>query len=703
MNHPLHEQVFTHAPRKQLITSIWIIPVAVLLIVGATLSRVTYDEYHQAQESEYRLLEAHARYADVQIASALSNISHLLANVANERLANPPLRNHAFEATLTRHLRDLPEIGTLLVTDARGRVEFSTKSSIKGYDASKQAYFTEHFDRAQQSKLFISRPDKTLLGVTAVTLTLPIVDAGHHFAGVVGVTVDYNYFAGALRSVNPEDSASVTVVINQYGDLVYRRLDPEKYFGFNAIKISKVFQEHLRAGTQVTRHIGPSYQNGKTRLFLIRRINDTGLNLILSRQQDEVLAEWRRNLVTHTLIFVFTTAVMLFLAWVAQRRQSQLLAAAVALRSAKEAAEVANSAKSHFLAAASHDLRQPLHALALLVSVLKHRHGNESSMKIIKPIEASIQALKELLDALLDISKLDAGIVIPKKQAVSIDALMGRLESEFRMQIEAKHLKFRIRRSQKNVRTDPTLLMVMLRNLLSNAYHHTKQGGILLGCRSHLDHLLIQVWDTGKGIPVEEQGRIFQEYYQVDNPERDRHKGLGLGLSIVDRIAKLLGHRITVRSRIGKGSMFEIAVPLAREAPSLPRKSTDAIAPVSPVNILIIDDDPIVSQSTVMLLESLGYHAIAAESAEDALLKIRGHLPDVILADYRLRNSQTGIDAIATIRASLEISVPGILVTGDTLPERLREANASGYPLLHKPVDPDELNAHIKRLLVKSS
>ncbi|MFA7243497.1 MAG: ATP-binding protein [Sulfuricellaceae bacterium] len=706
MINSLYQRIFPQSPRKPFLSSIWIVPVAALLIVGVTLAWVSHDKYQQTHESEYRLLEAHALYAEVQVAGALRGVGRLLNKVAEERLMTQPLRNdREFAAMLAKRLRDRSTIGALFVTDSDGRVMSSSNPSLHGYDISQQAYFTAHLDAhldsARQPELYLSRPDKSLLGVTAITLTMPIIDGARNFVGVVGGAIDFNFFIKALKPVHPADSASVSVIINRDGDLIYRRFDPEKFFGKNVAKVSQVFQEHIRAGMAVTRHIGPSAIDGKTRLFVTRRIEESGLSVILSRGQDEVLANWRRNQFIHGLIFLFTAAVMLFLARVAHRRQSLLRASTEALREAKEAAEQANAAKSHFLAAASHDLRQPLHALSLLVSVLKHRHGNESNMKVIKPIEASAQALKELLDTLLDISKLDAGVVVPQKQAVSVDALLARLESEFALQIDGKGLKFRIRRARKTVYTDPTLLMEILRNLMSNACHHTRQGGILLGCRVRRELLAIQVWDSGKGIPEEELENIFREYYQVGNPERDRHKGLGLGLSIVERVAKLLGHCIRVRSRLGRGTMFEISVPLVGVAPSLTKRLEDTAVAHALSNILVIDDDPVVLQGTTMSLEIQGYHPVAAQSAAEALLKIGDHAPDLIIADYRLRDGKTGIEAIGIIRSQLGKSVPAILVSGDTLPARLREANASGFQLLHKPVDPDELNRQIKRLLVK--
>lgn len=328
MTNPPHDQVVPHASRKRFFSAVWLIPFAVILIVGAAITKVTFDSYEQAMESEYRLLDAHARYAGLQVERALGNIDHLLGTIAGQRGAGLAPQGEALDAMRGGHLRDFSGAGALLVADAAGRVEFSSNPSISGADVSRQAFFTAHLDRARTPGLFISRPDAALLGTAAITLSRPIFDAGHRFAGVVGITIDYKYFASALRPVNPEDSASVTVVINQYGDLVYRLFEPEKFFGKNVAQVSTVFQEHLRAGKQVTRHLGPSALDGKTRLFLVRNVKDSGLSLILSRQQDEVLSEWRRNLVVRVLVFLSAASVTLFLSGLAQRREGQVLAAA---------------------------------------------------------------------------------------------------------------------------------------------------------------------------------------------------------------------------------------------------------------------------------------------------------------------------------------------------------------------------------------
>ena len=316
--------------RSQFFWDIGAIPIAVLLIVGATLGWVAYDEYQQTQVSEYRLLEAHARNADVQVAVALDEIDHLLNKIAKQitdtQSGNRSPQDKTFAAVLDQHREDIPELGTLLLTDATGRIRAATNAVIVGKDISSEPYFVAHLDRGKTPKLFMSRPDKRLLGVTTVACTLPIFGNDHQFLGIVGVAIEFKFFPRVLQAINSDDSASMSVIYNRDGDIVYRRDEPERFFGFNIAKVSKVFQEHSSAVRQVTRHIGPSAQNGKTRLFLVMDVGNTGLSLILSRQFDEVLAKWRRNIVIYALIFVFTTMVVSFLAIIAARSKREVLA-----------------------------------------------------------------------------------------------------------------------------------------------------------------------------------------------------------------------------------------------------------------------------------------------------------------------------------------------------------------------------------------
>lgn len=300
---------------------------AVLLIVGAILVWVSHDEYRRSQDAEYRLLEAHARNADLQVARALGVVDGLLEQVAEDWGAGKGAEGGTFAASLEKRRRELPELGSLLVTDGSGRVVAATVDRLRGRDLSAAPYVAAHLGTDGSRRMFMSRPGKELLGVPAVVLTRPWLDRAGRVRGVVGATIGFRFFPQVLAAINPDDSASATVIFNRDGDLLLRRADPEKFFGHNIAKTSSVFREHFAQGGQVTRHIAPSAIDGETRLLLVRDVEGTGLSLILSRQLDHVLAQWRRNAISYGLIFFFTSLVVIALAVVAARNRRQVLAA----------------------------------------------------------------------------------------------------------------------------------------------------------------------------------------------------------------------------------------------------------------------------------------------------------------------------------------------------------------------------------------
>jgi PAS domain S-box-containing protein len=376
-----------------------------------------------------------------------------------------------------------------------------------------------------------------------------------------------------------------------------------------------------------------------------------------------------------------------------------------ALKAAKLEAERANLAKSRFFAAASHDLRQPLHTIALYLPLLSKRVADAKSAEIVDSIATASGAMGDLLDSLLDISKLDAGVVTPNVTVVAVTPLFEKLAREFRVQAEAKGVALRAVAVDAAIETDPVLLERILRNLLTNAVRHTARGKILLGARRRGDRLRIEVWDSGIGIEEGQRERIFQEFYQVGNPERDRAQGLGLGLAIVERLSRLLGHPLRVRSVPGKGSMFSVEVPLARATPQpeVPDMPSGRSSPrdLAGTLVVLVDDDPQVLKGTTALLEEWGCSVIAAETIGSALTRIdqSTRAPDLILADLRLRGEETGVMAIQLINQFAGCRAPAAIITGDTDPERIREATRSGYPTLHKPVDVAELRALVEERL----
>ena len=368
----------------------------------------------------------------------------------------------------------------------------------------------------------------------------------------------------------------------------------------------------------------------------------------------------------------------------------------------KEAAEQANLAKSRFLAAASHDLRQPLHALSLFAGMLDARLQGKDEREIVNSINHSVTAVENLLNALLDISRLDAGAVIPKREVFPLGEMLARLADEYEPQARAKGLKLVVESPDAGIESDPTLLETILRNLLSNAIRYTNEGSVTL--RVHTDHRRVQVeiTDTGVGIPMEHREDIFREFHQLHNPERDRSKGLGLGLAIVKRLTQLLGHPLTLQSVPGQGSTFVLgierahSIPAQNPAPSTPVRSEEALPAI---RVLVIDDEASIRHATAMLLESWGIPVDTVESAEAALARIAetGLRPDAIIADYRLRDGATGVEAILRIHAQTGHRVPAVIMTGDTAPERLKEIDASGFGVLHKPVSPARIRAFVQK------
>ena len=372
------------------------------------------------------------------------------------------------------------------------------------------------------------------------------------------------------------------------------------------------------------------------------------------------------------------------------------------LETEKTIAQKAVIAKSRFLAAASHDLRQPLHAMGLFLSALRNREADTKQLTIIDDMTKSAQALNGLFNSLLDVSRLDAEIIEFNPTHVSVVELFDRLRAQFNHQAQEKNLTLIVDAKNCVLYSDSILLERILRNLLANAIQYTHRGRVILSCEAQDNGSgLISLTDTGIGIPDDELDEVFSEYYQLSNSERNRQKGLGLGLAIVKRLCELMAIPMRIRSELGQGTVFELDVPEGDSA--LVEKPPTNAEPVSVAGrrVLVIDDEPQVLQSMKHMLEDWGCQVLLAESARNALqiIALSDELPDLIFSDYRLANNLNGVDAVAAVRESLDADIPAIIVTGDTSPERLKEVSASDLQLLHKPVSADELHRVLSQLL----
>lgn len=370
---------------------------------------------------------------------------------------------------------------------------------------------------------------------------------------------------------------------------------------------------------------------------------------------------------------------------------------------ARLAAEEANVAKSRFLAAAGHDLRQPLHALGFFVDALQEHSLSSDGRTVLANIRRSVDAMEDLFNSLLDVSRLDAGIVRPRIATIPLAPLMERVRTEYQPLASQKNLTFKVMDNTLFVRSDPVLLERIMRNLVANAVHYTDRGRIILGARRIADTVRIEVWDSGRGIPKDKHREIFQEFRQLHNPERDRRKGLGLGLAIVERLVKLLDHDLELRSQLGKGSVFTVTVPRGRREEFVPGEADGQIVidrDVANSLILVVDDEPDVLDSMMALFRKWRCEVVVAESCKQMLEKLVSvqRTPDLIVSDYRLRGEESGIDVVARLREEFNAQVPALLITGDTGMEQLREAEESGLHVLHKPLNPSRLRALIANL-----
>ncbi|MCF7989858.1 MAG: hybrid sensor histidine kinase/response regulator [Thiohalocapsa sp.] len=370
-------------------------------------------------------------------------------------------------------------------------------------------------------------------------------------------------------------------------------------------------------------------------------------------------------------------------------------------------AERANAAKTRFLAAASHDLRQPIHALGLSFSALSHEVSGERARGLVAQVEGCIAAVTKMLEALLDISKLDAGVVRPEYASVDAGELLRRLEAELSTLAQQTGNRLRLRlpaRPLPALRTDPAMLESILRNLIGNALSYTRDGGVLVALRRRAAGVEIAVVDNGIGIAGHQLEEIFTEFRQLHDGRREGNQGLGLGLSIVKRLSALLGCRIQVRSRQGRGSCFRLTIPGPLLAPqAAPAVSGErvggAVSWLGPAaRVLVVDDDALVRDAMAALLSGWGYRVHCAEHLEQALALGAREGYDVAILDYRLGDGVTGADVLEALQRQRGGPVPALLVTGDTAPDRLQEAQALGLPLLHKPVKPARLRAALRHL-----
>ncbi|GGY30967.1 hybrid sensor histidine kinase/response regulator [Rhodanobacter panaciterrae] len=384
-----------------------------------------------------------------------------------------------------------------------------------------------------------------------------------------------------------------------------------------------------------------------------------------------------------------------------EQRTAELSEALVATAHARRAAETANISKTRFLAAASHDLLQPLNAARLFTSALRQHLGLDAEASgLAERIDASFRAAEDLLDALLDTSRLDAGSYRPDVGGFALAELFDSLQAQFAVLAEQRGLRLRVASTTLAVRSDPQLLRRILQNFLSNALRYTSKGGVLLGARRVGDEVRIEVWDSGPGIAAEQRARIFDEFQRLEQPSPWGEKGLGLGLSICDRLAGILGHRLDLHSKVDHGSCFAVSVPRNEAVPAR-RHEVQRSGPDKqlPLTVLCLDNDATILDGMRALLGRWGVDCRIALDVEQASRELARGPIDLILADYHLADGVDGLQALQQLRGVLDELPPVAMITADGSSELKQRARALGYPVLHKPVRPAALRALLTALL----
>ena len=393
------------------------------------------------------------------------------------------------------------------------------------------------------------------------------------------------------------------------------------------------------------------------------------------------------------------------------RVQFENLSLVEELQRQKERAETANRAKTRFLASANHDLRQPVHALSLMTYAARDELVSPRGKKLYDSMNRTVRSLSQLLESLLDLSRLDAGAMTVQRENVNLKNLGAQLLTEFLPLAQRKELRIGIGPFDYAVYTDVALVERILRNLVSNAVRYTNEGGVLIGCRRRGTDVLVEVWDTGVGIADEDTDLVFTEFYQGNNPDHDRTQGLGLGLSICKRISDLLGHEFTCRSVAGQGTVFRLRLPLSNQVILPDHGSSDSSDmhkdSFAGKSVLVIDDERMVREALSEVMHDWGAKAVIASGGLEALSKLGEDdniIPDCIICDYRLGGDENGLSAIKMIRDATGIKeMPALILTGDTAPDLVKEFDKSEFAVLHKPVHPEELYSYLSEMLDQDS
>lgn len=695
-----------------------VLMVAPLLLFSAA---VFWADYHEEERRSEELARAVAQAADERINWTMRSVDLLLQHVAEYAAQAGQEDADTVRTVLAIQGNAMPELGLLLLTNADGRRWVADRHDPRFADVSDRQFFTVQRSLYASRQIVIDGPVVDH-GAATVVISRPIIGPNGDFLGVAAAMVEPEFFTESLRLIAP-DRVKATTLFNTNGvvlsHLAIRDRGVQGLMG--AVVPPAAFGPGPDAGGAGSWR-GPEGGGGSDSVGAWRVLERYPLAVSAAVPRDIIVDTWQRNTLRKALPELGLVVVLIWLGMVVRRRERALFLAATrftaeleqrvedrtrslaheiaerrkaeeALHKAKDAAEAASHAKSRFLAVASHDLRQPVQALNLYANVLAGRPLEGDAADIVERLRKSAASVAALLESLLDISKLDAGVVRAAPRPIPLAPLLEHLWDSFCPTAEELGVSLSAVPADLWVMSDPALLERILQNLLSNAIRYTPAGGkVLVGCRRRGGRVEVQVWDTGIGIAPDQRERVFEEFLQLaPTASAGKHQGLGLGLSIVRRLADLLGHGLRVDSTPGKGSVFALTLATTARAVAAPVDGGGGGGLVPGAAVLVIEDEEDVRHSLSLQLREWGLAPVVAGSGDEALA-LCGTAPiAAVLSDFRLPGGTSGIQLARAVLASLGRRVPVILLTGDTEPERLREVAASGFRLLHKPVEPEGL------------
>ena len=544
-------------------------------------------------------------------------------------------------------------------------------------------------NQGQETTVVINAVTKQGAGYRSRLTVSPVNDSSGRLSLILGIQIALPKDSETQRALNQaqlflESAPDATFIVDASGNLILTNREAEFLFGYTSQELVSMPIEALMPARYRNQHL--AHRKHFTVNPTVREMG-AGMSIIaLTKSGAEIPVDIRLSPIQSEGKQYFSASV---------RDISTRVNAEQALEDARDIAERATAEKSRFLAAASHDLRQPLQAISLYLSVLGRTEDCAKRQEISTKMQLSLDNINNMLGALLDVSKLDSGAIQPEKSNVRVQTILDKIVAGSAQQANEKGLLFNCTTTPIVVFTDPALLERVIENFVTNAIRYTETGSVSINCNLVGQQLSIEVQDTGIGIDHDQLDQVFEEYYQLDNPMRNRHKGLGLGLSIVKHIAKLLGHTVDVQSEVGKGSTFSISVPVVQSDAAKERTSDcdldeSLLSDIKPL-VLLVDDDPDVLDSTTMLLNMVGIEVVSGADGNEALKHLdTGLQPAMIISDFRLPG-MNGVEFLQAARTRLHTQVPAIIMTGDTGMQEIEDKKIELCHVVYKPVDTNHI------------